>query len=609
MEEKIETLEKGKIEVTAENIFPIIKKFLYSYNEIFLRELICNAVDACLKIKTLANLGKINIPINKLEIEVKVDNNILIIEDNGIGMTREEVNQYINQIAFSSAEEFIKKYKTEDDLIGHFGLGFYSSFLVSDKVEILTKSYNPEMASVHWICDGSPNFRLRNTKKVKRGTVILLHINEKSKEFLEDYKIIELVNKYCRFIQIPIKFNNKIINNPKPLWKTKPIEIKRKEYISFYKELFPELLDDPLLWIHLNIEHPFKLTGILYFSKLINPIDLKKDKIHLYQNQVFVTDKLEGIVPDFLNFLKGVIDSPEIPLNVSRSQIKSNITRKKIYNYITRKIADKLTKMFLNDRKSFEKNWKNIKLIIEYGMISEPIFYEKAKAFALYSDINGNYFLFNDFLEKIKTNQKSKENKIICFYATNLDEQNIYIENVLQKGYKVLLLDSQLTVHLIQKLEMDMNNLTFVRVDSQNIENLFLTKKETNLTQQEKKSLKKEIVKTIENKKFKIKFEKLDENYLPFIINIPEFIRRINFIRNLNIGDFGKKDKLYYKLVVNTNHKIVKRILIEKNKEIKRKILRDSLEFILLCHNILIGKNQNSLIKRMLENICTCYKI
>ncbi|MGX7592401.1 molecular chaperone HtpG [Candidatus Karelsulcia muelleri] len=609
MEEKIEKMEKGKIEVTAENIFPIIKKFLYSYNEIFLRELICNAVDACIKIKTLANLGKINIPINKLEIEVKVDkdNKILIIEDNGIGMTREEVKKYINQIAFSSAEEFLKKYKTE--LIGNFGLGFYSSFLVSNKVEILTKSYKPEMASVHWICDGSPNFILRNTKKVKIGTVILLHINEKSKEFLEDYKIIELLKKYCRFIPIPIKFQNKIINNTKPLWKKQNIEINSKEYINFYKELFPELLDDPLFWIHLNIEHPFKLTGILYFSKIINPMDLKKDKIHLYQNQVFVTDKLECIVPDFLNFLKGVIDSPDIPLNVSRSQIKSNITRKKISNYITRKIADRLTKMFLNDRKDFEKKWKNIKLIIEYGMISEPIFYEKAKAFALYSDINGKYFLINEFLEKIKKKQKSKENQIICFYATNLEEQTIYIENVLQKGYKVLLLDNQLTVHLIQKLEMEMNNLTFVRVDSQNIENIFLTKKETNLTQQEKKDLKKEIGKNLDNKKFKIKFEKLDENYLPFIINIPEFIRRINFIRNLNICDFGKKEKRYYNLVVNTNHKIVKRILIEKKKEIKRKILRDSLEFILLCHNLLRVKNQNSLIKRMLENLCACYKI
>lgn len=602
-------MEKGKIKVTAENIFPIIKKFLYSYNEIFLRELISNAVDACVKIKTLANLGKLNITVNKLEIEVKVDkdNKILRIEDNGIGMTREEVKKYINQIAFSSAEEFLKKYKTEDAIIGNFGLGFYSSFLVSDKVEILTKSYKKGINPVHWLCDGTPNFILRDAKKEKIGTVILLHLNEKFQEFLEDYKILELLKKYCRFIPIPIKFNNKIINNTQPLWKKKSLEIKEKEYRSFYKELFPEILEDPLLWIHLNIEHPFKLTGILYFSQLTNPMDLKKDKIHLYQNQVFVTEHLEGIVPDFLTFLKGVIDSPDIPLNVSRSHIKSNITLKKLSNYITRKIADRLTKMFLKDRKSFENKWKNIKLIIEYGMISEPIFYEKSKAFALYSDINGKYFLFSEFLEKIKKKQKSKEKKIICFYATNLDEQNIYIENVLQKGYKVLLLDSQLTVHLIQKLETDIKNLSFVRVDSQNIDNLFMEKKCTNLTQQEKNTLKKEIGKTIDNKKFQIKFENLNENYLPFIINIPEFIRRINemnLMRNLKEKNYSN-----YNLVVNTNNKIIKRILIEKNKEIKNKIIRDSLEFILLCHNLLKRKNKNRLIKKILENICTCYKI
>ncbi|MGX7593519.1 molecular chaperone HtpG [Candidatus Karelsulcia muelleri] len=598
-------MEKGKIKVTAENIFPIIKKFLYSYNEIFLRELISNAVDACVKIKTLANLGKLNIQVKKLEIEVKVDKDkkLLRIEDNGIGMTREEVNKYINQIAFSSAEEFIKKYKTEDAIIGHFGLGFYSSFLVSDKVELYTKSYQQGIPSVHWICDGTPNFRLRYAKKEKIGTAILLHINEKSKEFLEDYKILELLKRYGRFLPIPIKFNNKIVNNTQPLWKKNSLEIKDKEYRSFYRELFPDILDDPLLWIHLNIEHPFKLTGILYFSKVTNPMDLKKNKIHLYQNQVFVTENLEGIVPDFLTVLKGVIDSPDIPLNVSRSHIKSNITLTltQISNYITRKIADRLTKMFIKDRKSFEKKWQNIKLIIEYGMISEPRFYEKSKAFALYSDINGKYFLFKEFLEKINQKQKSKTNKIICFYATNLDEQNIYIENVLQKGYKVLLLDSQLTVHLIQKLETDIKNLTFVRVDSQNIENIFIEKKSTNLTQQEKNTLKKEIGKNIDKKTFQIQFENLNENCLPFLINIPEFRRRINemnVMRNLSVGE---KEKKSYNLVVNTNHKIIKRILREKKKEIKNKLIRDSLDFILLCHNLLKRKNKSRLIKRILD--------
>ncbi|MGX7590125.1 molecular chaperone HtpG [Candidatus Karelsulcia muelleri] len=592
-------MEKGKIKVTAENIFPIIKQFLYSYNEIFLRELISNAVDACVKRKTLANLVKLNLTVNNLEIEVKVDKEkkLLIIEDNGIGMTREEVKKYINQIAFSSAEEFIKKYKTEDAIIGHFGLGFYSSFLVSDKVELYTKSYQQGIPSVHWICDGTPNFRLRYAKKEKIGTVILLHINENSKEFLEDYKILELLKRYGRFLPIPIKFNNKIVNNTQPLWKKNSLEINEKEYRSFYRELFPDILDDPLLWIHLNIEHPFKLTGILYFSKVTNPMDLKKNQIHLYQNQVFVTEHLEGIVPDFLTVLKGVIDSPDIPLNVSRSHIKSNITLTQISNYITRKMADRLTKMFLKDRKSFEKKWTNIKLIIEYGMISEPRFYEKSKAFALYSDINGKYFLLKEFLEKIKKKQKSKNNKIICFYATNLDEQNIYIENVLQKGYKVLLLDSQLTVHLIQKLETDIKNLTFVRVDSQNIDNIFIEKKCTNLTQQEKNTLATEIGKNIDQNKFKLKFDHLKENYLPFLINIPEFRRRINeinFMRNLKVGE---KEKPSYNLVVNTNHKIIKRILREKNKD----LIRDSLDFILLCHNLLKVKNKTRLIKRILD--------
>jgi molecular chaperone HtpG len=662
-------MEKGNIKVSAVNIFPIIKQFLYSENEIFLREIICNAVDACNKIITLKNLGKIKNLKDKLEIEVKIykEDKIIKIIDNGIGMTKKEVEKYINKIALSSAGKFIEKYKAQNPLIGHFGLGFYSSFLISDKVEIITKSYNKKNP-VHWICDGSTKFSIQRAKTKKRGTTILLHVNEKFKEFLAFDRILGLLEKYCRFLPIPIKFKNKIINTINPLWKLNPLKIKEKKYKTFYYELFHDRIDEPLLWIHLNIDHPFKLTGILYFPKLINPISLKKQQIHLYQNQVFVTDNLHGIVPYFLNFLKGIIDSPDITLNVSRSQYKNDITLKKISNYITRKIADKLTKILLKNRKSFEKIWKNIKLIVEYGMISEQLFYEKSKKFALFSNTDGNYYLFSEFLNLIKKKHLSKDNKIICFYASNIDEQSLYIDNVLAKGYKILLLDSPFTVHLIQKIEMENNNITFLRVDSQNIDNLFsedtnvdkkdinvdkkdinVDKKDINVDKKDINELKKELEKKIdkileqifserENIKFTIKIEHLNDKTMPFLINIPELVRRINEINLINNFENKINNEKHYNLIVNTNNKIIKFVLkthlskkptevirdevirdevirdevirdeVIRDEVIRDKIMRDSLELILLFHNILPIKKKKEFLKRILNKIFVNYK-
>ncbi|MGX6961049.1 MAG: molecular chaperone HtpG [Candidatus Karelsulcia muelleri] len=611
-------MEKGHIKVSAGNIFPIIKKFLYSENEIFLREIICNAVDACNKIITLKNLGQIKNLNDNLEIEVKIykEDKIIKIRDNGIGMTKKEVEKYINQIALSSAGKFIEKYKAQNTMIGNFGFGFYSSFLISDQVEIITKSYKNQNP-VHWICDGSTKFSIQRAQTKKRGTTILLHVNEKLKEFLEVDRILGLLEKYCRFLPIPIKFNNKIINIINPLWKLHPLKIKEKKYKTFYSELFNDRIDEPLLWIHLNIDHPFKLTGILYFPKLINPISLKKQQIHLYQNQVFVTDNLHGIVPDFLNFLKGIIDSPDITLNVSRSQYKNDITLKKISNYITRKIADKLTKIFLKNRKSYEKIWKNIKLIVEYGMISEPIFYEKSKKFAVFSNTDGKYYLFSEFLNLIKKKQLSKDNKIICLYASNLEEQSLYIDNGLAKGYNILLLDSPLTVHLIQKIEMENNNINFIRVDSQNLDNIFsentnVDPQNTNVDPKDKdlNELKQELEKqlcNLDNKKFTLKIEPLNDKTMPFLINIPEMGRRINEINLINNFEKTINNEPHYNIIVNTKNKIIKQILKENKKE-KNKLLIDSLELILLFHNLLPRTKKKEFLKRILNHIFLNYK-
>lgn len=598
-------MEKGKIKVTVEDIFPVIKKFLYSDNEIFIRELVSNATDAILKLKTLINLGKFNKKIDDLIIEIVIDkeNKILKIIDNGIGMTKKEVKKYINQIAFSGAEEFLRKYKDKNNeyIIGNFGLGFYSSFMVSDKVEIISKSYKDYEDAIHWICDGTTNFSIKNIDKPKSGTEIRLHINDSSKEFLEENKIKELLIKYCKFMPIPIKLGEREVNNPYPLWVKNPINVKDEEYINFYKELYPLQIADPLFWIHLNIDHPFKLTGVLFFPKIKNQIEIQRDKIQLYKNKVYVTDNLEGIVPDFLNLLQGVIDSPDIPLNVSRSYLQSDSSVKQISGYITRKVAEKLENMCKNNREDFEKNWEDIKIIIEYGMISDSNFYSKAKKFALYPDINQKYFLLEEYIKKAN---KFKNNKIICFYTSNIENQNSYIKTIKNKGYKILLLDSPIVGHLLQKIEMDYKNLNFFRVDSDQIDKILKNENQKiyNLSKEETNILENILKTNIDNNKFLIKIEDLSDFSLPFIITVPEFIRRMKEIsmtgnNMFNINNINSK----YNLIVNKNHKLIKKIINEKDLNIQKNLIKNSLHLIMLSQNILRGKELTDFIYNSFE--------
>ena len=490
---------KGNINVSVENIFPLIKKFLYSDHEIFLRELISNATDATLKLKHLTNIGDAKVEYGNPQIEVKIDKDAktLHIIDQGLGMTAEEVEKYINQVAFSGAEEFLDKYKDaakDAGIIGHFGLGFYSAFMVADKVEIITKSHKDEPAA-HWICDGSPEFTLEAHSKTDRGTEIILHIAEDSTEFLEEARIGQLLTKYNKFMPIPIKFGTKtetlpkpedakeedpaptqevdnIINNPNPAWTKQPVDLNDEDYKNFYRELYPTQFEEPLFNIHLNVDYPFNLTGILYFPKMTNDLNIQKDKIQLYQNQVFVTDNVEGIVPEFLTMLRGVIDSPDIPLNVSRSYLQADGAVKKISSYITKKVADKLKSLFNNNREDFEKKWDDIKIVIEYGMLSEEKFYDKADAFALYPTVDGTYYTYEELYNKIKAKQTDKDDKLVILYASNKDEQHSYIEAAKTKDYEVLLLDSPIVSHLMQKLESTKENISFARVDADHIDNL-----------------------------------------------------------------------------------------------------------------------------------------
>ncbi|WP_259292583.1 molecular chaperone HtpG [Candidatus Karelsulcia muelleri] len=594
-------MEKGKIKVTVEDIFPVIKKFLYSDNEIFIRELVSNATDAILKLKTLINLGKIKKKIDDLIIEIVIDkeNKILKIIDNGIGMTKKEVKKYINQIAFSGAEEFLRKYKDKNNeyIIGNFGLGFYSSFMVSDKVEIISKSYKDSEDAIHWICDGTTNFSIKNIAITGSGTEIILHINDSSKEFLEENKIKELLIKYCKFMPIPIKLGEREVNNPYPIWKKNPINVKDEEYLNFYKELYPLQIADPLFWIHLNIDHPFNLTGVLFFPKIKNQIEIQRDKIQLYKNQVYVTDNLEGIVPDFLNLLKGVIDSPDIPLNVSRSYLQSESSVKKISGYITRKVAEKLENMCKNNREDFEKNWEDIKIIIEYGMISDSNFYSKAKKFALYPDINNQYFLLEEYIKKAN---KFKNNKIIGFYTSNIENQNSYIETIKNKGYIILLLDSPIVGHLLQKIEMDYKNLNFFRVDSDQIDKILKNENQKNLYSKEKTKILENLLKqNIDNNKFIIKIEDLSDFSLPFIITVPEFIRRMKEISMTGNNMFNSNSK--YNLIVNKNHKLIKKIINEKDLKTKKNLIKNSLHLIMLSQNLLTGKELTDFIYNSFE--------
>ena len=627
-------MKKGNINVSVENIFPLIKKFLYSDHEIFLRELISNATDATLKLKHIVSIGKEKLEIGEPIIEVKADKKgkKLHIIDQGIGMTAEEIEKYINEVAFSGAEEFLEKYKDtakDSGIIGHFGLGFYSAFMVAKKVEIISKSYKSE-PSAHWSCDGSPNYTLKKGNKKDRGTEIILHIDKDSKEFLEDSKISDLLVKYNKFMPVPIKFGTKeenlplekdakdgekpktktvdnIINNPSPAWTKQPKDLKEEDYKSFYRELYPMQFEDPLFNIHLNVDYPFNLTGILYFPKLTNDVNIQKDKIQLYQNQVFVTDNVEGIVPEFLTLLRGVIDSPDIPLNVSRSYLQADGAVKKISAYITRKVADKLSSLFKKDREGFEKKWNDIKLVIEYGMLSEEKFFEKSEKFALYPSVDDKFYTYEELYNKIKAKQTDKDDKLVILYASDKQAQHSYIQNAKNKGYEVLLLDSPIVSHLIQKLESSKEKIQFSRVDSDHIDNL-INKNEnkvSKLDDDQKKQLEETVKSIISDDKFVIKLESMDSNENPFIITNPEFMRRMKEMQQSGGGGMfgaGNMPEMF-NLVINTNSELISEIVNTKTKKKQERLINQSLDLAKLSHGLLKGEDLTNFIKRSFEII------
>ena len=633
-------MSKGNINVSVENIFPLIKKFLYSDHEIFLRELISNGTDATSKLKHLISIGEAKTELGDAKIQIILDKkaNTLTIKDKGLGMTADEVEKYINQIAFSGAEEFLDKYKdNEAGIIGHFGLGFYSAFMVADKVEIITKSFKDESAA-HWTCDGSPEYTLVEHKKADRGTEIILHIAEDSKEFLEESKISELLNKYNRFNQVPIKFGteeindpeftpkttkdkdgkettephkqitvDKIINNTDPAWTKKPADLEAEDYTNFYRELYPMQFEESLFHIHLNVDYPFNLTGILFFPKLSPSMDMQKDKIQLYQNQVFVTDNVEGIVPDFLQMLKGVIDSPDIPLNVSRSYLQADGAVKKISGYITKKVGDKLASLFKNNREDFESKWNDIKVIIEYGMLSEDKFFDKAQKFALYPTVDDSFYTFNEFIEKTKDAQTDKDGNHIILYAANKDAQHSYIHSAKEKGYEVLLLDSPIISHLMQKLETSNEKVKFTRVDADHIDNL-IKKEDTvisKLSDEEKESLKPMIENVVPKQTYTVQLEAMDSNASPFIITVPEFMRRMKEMSASGGGGMMGMGNLpeMYNLVVNTNHELVGEILRTKTSKKRDRLISQSFDLAKLSQNLLHGEDLTNFIKRSYELI------
>ncbi|HCF03006.1 molecular chaperone HtpG [Flavobacterium sp.] len=621
----------GKINVSVENIFPLIKKFLYSDHEIFLRELISNGTDATLKLKHLTSIGEAKVEYGNPIIEVKIDKEgkKLHIIDQGLGMTADEVEKYINQVAFSGAEEFLDKYKDsakDSGIIGHFGLGFYSAFMVAEKVEIITKSFKDEPAA-HWTCDGSPEFTLEPADKTDRGTEIVLHIAEDSLEFLEEAKIRELLNRYNKFMPIPIKFGTKtetlplpegaaedakpetievdnIINNPNPAWTKQPTELNEEDYKKFYHELYPMQFEEPLFNIHLNVDYPFNLTGILYFPKLGSDLQIQKDKIQLYQNQVFVTDNVEGIVPEFLTMLKGVIDSPDIPLNVSRSGLQADAAVKKISNYITRKVADKLKALFNDNRADFEQKWNDIKIVLEYGMLSEDKFYEKAGAFVLYPTVDDKYFTLDELKEQLKEKQTDKNNKLVLLYANNKEAQHSYIEIAKEKGYEVLLLDSPIISHLIQKIEGDNSELSFVRVDSDHIDNL-IKKEDTaisKLSEEEQTSLKTVVETIVPKQNYTVQLEALDSQSAPFIITQPEFMRRMKEMSQSGGGMFGMGTMPeMYNLVVNTNSDLATTILNTQDKTTQESLIKQALDLAKLSQNLLKGEALTAFVKRSFD--------
>ena len=622
----------GKIKVTTENIFPIIKKFLYSDHEIFLRELVSNAVDATSKLKALSSLGEVKGDVGASLVEVKVDKEAktITISDNGIGMTSEEVKKYINQVAFSGAEEFVKKYDDKLDdtgIIGHFGLGFYSAFMVAENVEIYTKSYQDEHA-VKWSCDGSPKFKLEETNKETRGTDIVLHIAEDSVEFLEDARISELLNKYCKFLPVEIKFGTKeitnkegegddakevnetvdnIINNPTPAWTKSPSSLKDDDYKSFHRELYPMNFEEPLFHIHLNVDYPFNLTGILYFPKLKQNVDMNKNRIQLYCNQVFVTDSVEGIVPEFLTMLQGVIDSPDIPLNVSRSYLQSDANVKKISSHITKKVADKLNEMFKVDRKAFEEKWEHMKVIVEYGMLTEKKFFDKAEKFALYQNVDDTYSTWTEYLDKIKVNQVDKDGKTVVLYTNDKEAQHIYITEAKEKSYDVLVLDGPIVSHLIQKLETEKENISFVRVDADAMDKLIQKGEEipSVLSEADETSLKETIEGVLPKEQYTVQFESMSPSSSPFTITQSEFMRRMKEMSATGGGGmFGMNNMPeMYNLVVNGNHPLVSKVLGEKDADLQKAMLKEATDLAKLSQGLLKGEELTLFIKNRYKDL------
>ncbi|MGE0562838.1 MAG: molecular chaperone HtpG [Flavobacteriales bacterium] len=628
---------KGKIKVQTENIFPIIKKFLYSDHEIFLRELIANATDATKKLHALASMGEFKGDVGNDTIEILLDKKAktLIVRDRGIGMSEEEIKKYINQIAFSGAEEFVNKFKDKTEtgnIIGKFGLGFYSSFMVAERVEILSKNYKDEPAA-HWECDGSPEYSLKEGKKEERGTDIILHIAEDSTEFLEETRIKTLLDKYCKFMPVAIKFGSKteyvdnkkgkkdkdgnvekeavqvdnIINNPNPAWTKTPSTLTDEDYTGFYRELYPYNFEESLFHIHLNVDYPFNLTGILYFPKIKPNMEVQKDKIQLYSRQVFITDSVEGIVPDFLTLLHGVIDSPDIPLNVSRSYLQSDGNVKKISNHITKKVADKLEELFKKDREDFEKKWNDIKIFIEYGMLSDDKFFERAQKFALYKTTEGKYYTQDELIEKIKPLQTDKDDKLVVLYASDVDTQYTYIQSAKDKGYEVIVLDSPLTPHLVGKLEQIIEKSTFTRIDADTIDKIINKNEEipSKLTDADKDALKPVLEEVISKEKFTIQFESMNETDQPMTIVQPEFMRRMKEMSKMGGGGMmgmGNFPEMY-NLVVNVNHPVISKMLKEKDGTKQKEIAKQTADLALLSQNMLKGEELTNFIKRSIELI------
>ncbi|MDD4575467.1 MAG: molecular chaperone HtpG [Bacteroidales bacterium] len=621
-------MQKGTINVKTENIFPIIKKFLYSDHEIFLRELVSNSVDATQKIKAMSSLGEVVGELGDLTIDVSFDKEkkTITIHDRGIGMTAEEVDKYINQIAFSSAEEFLEKFKGVDgaNIIGHFGLGFYSAFMVAEKVVLRTKSWQEGSQAVQWSCDGSPEFELENIDKSDRGTEIILHIAEDATEFLDEYRILDLLKKYCKFLPVPIRFGKetkwetpegeekakeyeveRIINNPDPLWKKSPKDITEEEYKTFYREIYPSSFEEPLFNIHLNVDYPFNLNGILYFPKARKTIEVQKEKIHLYSNQVYITDQLEGIVPDFLTLLHGVIDSPDIPLNVSRSYLQSDSNVKKISGHISKKVADKLEEMFKNNREDFESKWDDISVFIKYGMITDEKFYERASKFMLFKNIDGKYFTSEEYQKHIEVLQKDKDETLVYLYSNDLDAQDSYIKNAKNRGYDILLMDGILDNHFINHIESKLEKTRFSRVDSDIIDKLIEKGEDlpSKLSEDDIKKAKEVFGKQIDEKLFQVTSENMSETDMPVVITQTEFMRRWKDMQSMSGQKSFMPEMDNYNLVINTNHPLVEMIVNEADEERQSKLTKQIVDLALLSQNILKGKSLTEFVQRSVDLI------